>query len=329
MCGSQRIHHVLGLLIRVEIRMVAQAGGVITGVVRSDDDVASSRTDGCERQAFLVALACQVGNVERLEGPLPMGVQHNRSRALTSRMGARGYHQCRGGGGGLTPGADGVVLEMVGIDGAGRREGELDQLPAQLAAAQPGEQIRDRKRAELGRWAVEELPAGGGERLEWRHAFGAAAAAWGEQRHAKDQWHKTLFPKHRVLPPCGLAERNPAKEPAAKSHCQQKETGVSMTCSNLATQPLSATPPYCPVGRTRRAPTPFSMRPSSRSRRRARPVRLPCLSREPANISVGVRGVDAYHRVLVLLAKLGRLFALTLQGPLSTLHKQRVTGGGG
>src|SRR5947208_554505 len=37
MCGSQRIHHVLGLLIRVEIRMVVQAGGVITGVVRSDD----------------------------------------------------------------------------------------------------------------------------------------------------------------------------------------------------------------------------------------------------------------------------------------------------
>src|SRR5437870_9046727 len=101
MCGSQRIHHVLGLLIRVEIRMVVQAGGVITRVVRSDDDVASSRTDGCERQAFLVALACQVGNVERLERPLPMGVQHNRSRALTSRMGARGYHECRGGGGGL------------------------------------------------------------------------------------------------------------------------------------------------------------------------------------------------------------------------------------
>src|SRR5256884_109338 len=127
--------------------MVVQAGGVIAGVVRSDDDVASSRTDNCERQAFLVALACQVGNVERLEGPLPMGVQRNRSRALTSRMGARGYHQCRGSGGGLTTGADGVVLEMVGIDGAGRREDELYQLPAQLAAAQPGEQIRDRKRA--------------------------------------------------------------------------------------------------------------------------------------------------------------------------------------
>src|SRR6267378_5366020 len=159
--------------------MVVQAGGVITGVIRSDNDVASSRTDGCERQAFLVALACQVGNVERLEGPLPMGVQHNRSRALTSRMGARGYHQCRGGGGGLTPGADGVVLEMVGIDGAGRREGELYQLPAHLAAAQPGEQIRDRKRAELGRWAAEELPPVGGDRLEWGHAFGAAAAAGG------------------------------------------------------------------------------------------------------------------------------------------------------
>src|SRR5437016_14468826 len=103
MRGSQRIHHVLGLLIRVEIGMVVQAGGVITGVVRSDDDVASSRTDGCERQAFLVALACQVGNVERLEGPLPMGVQHNRSRALTSRMGARRYDQIRGVGGALRP----------------------------------------------------------------------------------------------------------------------------------------------------------------------------------------------------------------------------------
>src|SRR5947207_5778768 len=112
--------------------MVVQAGGVITGVVRSDDDVASSRTDGCERQAFLVALACQVGNVERLEGPLPMGVQRNRSRALASRMGARGYHQCRGGGGGLTPGADGVVLEMVGIDGAGRREGRSEEHTSEL-----------------------------------------------------------------------------------------------------------------------------------------------------------------------------------------------------
>src|SRR6266699_3515643 len=137
MCGSQRIHHVLGLLIRLEIRMVVQAGGIITGVVRSDDDVASSRTDGCERQAFLVALACQVGNVERLEGPLPMGVQRNRSRALASRMRARGYHECREGGDGHTPGTDGEVVEMVGIDGAGRREGEVYQLPAQLAAAQP------------------------------------------------------------------------------------------------------------------------------------------------------------------------------------------------
>src|SRR5438046_10433031 len=125
MCGSQRIHHVLGLLIRVEIRMVVQAGGVITGVVRSDDDVASSRTDGCERQAFLVALACQVCNVERLEGPLPMGVQHNRSRALTSRRGARGYQQCRGGRGDLSPGSDGAVLEMVCIEGPARRAGEL------------------------------------------------------------------------------------------------------------------------------------------------------------------------------------------------------------
>src|SRR6184192_316779 len=252
MCGSQRIHHVLGLLIRVEIRMVAQAGGVITGVVRSDDDVASSRTDGCERQAFLVALACQVGNVERLEGPLPMGVQHNRSRALTSRMGARGYHQCRGGGGGLTPGADGVVLEMVGIDGAGRREGELYQLPPQLAAAQPGEQIRDRKRAELGRRAVEELPAGGGEGLEWRHAFGAAAVAGGEERHRKDQWHKTLFPKHRVLPPCGLAERNPAKK-------TRWEVSLSTEGDRCVDDPLEAGTCECPT----QNPRPFSMRPSS------------------------------------------------------------------
>src|SRR5256885_13809153 len=126
--------------------MVVQAGGVITGVVRSDDDVASSRTDGCERQAFLVALACQVGNVERLESPLPMGVQHNRSRALASRMGARRYHQRRGGGGDLTPGPYGAATEMVGIAGAGPRADQLDQLPAQMAAAQPGETIRNRQR---------------------------------------------------------------------------------------------------------------------------------------------------------------------------------------
>src|SRR5256885_1350344 len=230
--------------------MVVQAGGVITGVVRSDDDVASSRTDGCERQAFLVALACQVGNVERLESPLPMGVQHNRSRALASRMGARGYHQCRGGGGGLTLGADGVVLEMVGIDGAGRREDELYQLPAQLTAAQPGEQIRDRKRAELGRWVVEELPAGGGQRLEWRHAFGAAVAAWGEQRHAKDQWHKTFLPKHRVLPPCGLAGRK---------FCQETRREVSLsTEGDRCVDDLLEPGKLNPVGlRNRRAPTPF------------------------------------------------------------------------
>src|SRR5947207_13298175 len=114
--------------------MVVQAGGVITGVVRSDDDVASSRTDGRERQAFLVALACQVGNVERLEGPLPMGVQRNRSRALTSRMRARPYHQCCGRGGGLPRGAVGVAHWLVGIVGAVRREGDLYHLPAQLAA---------------------------------------------------------------------------------------------------------------------------------------------------------------------------------------------------
>src|SRR5438874_12011816 len=167
-------------------------------------------------------------------------------------MGARGYHQCRGGGGGLTPGADGVVLEMVGVDGAGRREGELCQLPAQLAAAQPGEQIRDRKRAELGRRPVEELPAGGGQRLEWRHAFGAAAAAWGEQRHSKDQWHKPFFPKHGVLPPCGLAERESCQE-------TRSEVSLSTEGDRYVDDPLEAGTCECPSQNL----TPFSMRPSS------------------------------------------------------------------
>ena len=89
-----------------------------------------------------------------------MCVEHDRARPLAFRVGARGDHECRGGGGSLAPGADRSVFQVIRVDGAGRRE-ELQQRLAHRADAQPGNQIGDRKRAQLGRRVVDELPAGG------------------------------------------------------------------------------------------------------------------------------------------------------------------------
>src|SRR5207248_7635965 len=103
----------------------------------------------------------QVGDVVCLEGRGPVRVKQNGPRALPPRVRATGNHQRAGGCRRLALSADRVILKLIHIDRAGRREGELQQLLALITTAQFGEQVRDRERAQLRRRARDELAAHG------------------------------------------------------------------------------------------------------------------------------------------------------------------------
>ncbi len=120
---GQRIDHVLRLLVAIQIRMIGQRGGVISGVVGGDDDVPLRGEYRRHQQRLTVA--GQSRHVEGLRGIRAMGVQHQRTGSLT-RSGTSGRnHERPGGFSRLTGPADRLILHVVDVHCTGWRKGEL------------------------------------------------------------------------------------------------------------------------------------------------------------------------------------------------------------
>ncbi len=155
--------------------MVGQRRGVVAGIVGRHDDVALGCEHGRENQALAVARGGQIGNVEILVRRRAVGIHDDRSRSLTSCIRPRRHHQRAGSGRGLALRADRLVLQLIHVDGTGRRVRDRDQLLTEAVEAQLRQKIGGRVRTHLGGRNGQQLAARGSGLHRWRAGSGVVA----------------------------------------------------------------------------------------------------------------------------------------------------------
>ena len=155
--GRERIHHVLGLLIAVEIRVIAQRRAVVAHVVRRHHDVAFRREHCGQQQTFAVVRGLQVGDVEGAVRVGAVRIQHDRARALALAGRVVRHHQRRGGGREVSRRIHRLVLHVVDIDPAIRRQQFLRQQLDDLVRGGHGQQLL-RRIGGLERGLADHLP---------------------------------------------------------------------------------------------------------------------------------------------------------------------------
>ncbi len=107
---SQRVDHVLGLLIGDEIGMIIESRCVVAGVIRRDDNVALRRKyrDQVQRLGIL-----QIVHRERTVGGGAVRIEENRPRAGAVRSKPGRHHQHGGRGGGFIRSVHRLVLDVI------------------------------------------------------------------------------------------------------------------------------------------------------------------------------------------------------------------------
>ena len=121
---TQRVNHVIGLLLRQQIRVIGRTRCVVADVVGGDHDPALSGVHRSNQARFAVRGARDV--VVLLNSGAVAIEQHGASTGA-GRIGTRGHHDAARGVGGLVRAADRVVFHVVKIDTALRGASQLKQ----------------------------------------------------------------------------------------------------------------------------------------------------------------------------------------------------------
>ena len=196
----QRIDHVLRLLVAVEVGVVTERRGVVTHVVRRDDDVAFRREHGGDQDRLRVVRGLEVGEVVGLVRVRAVGIQHDRTIALAAAARIVGHHQGAGRRRELARRVHRPVLKVIDVDAAFRRQDCVEDLLGHRPRADECEKFAGRVGGHQ-RHVADQVPTMRRRRgIRWPSHVAIAVVAGSEQRcEHKRQDSKSMESGHRGI----------------------------------------------------------------------------------------------------------------------------------
>ena len=185
--SAQRVHHVLGRLVGIQVRVVGQFRRVVTRVIGRHHDEALRRIGRGNQRGFGIRRAGfvqQVRQVVAFHGRRAMGIQHDRAAAGAVRA-ARGRHQCAGSVGAFAGAAHGAVADVLHIDAALGRAGNGQEVAAARACVELGGKVAGGKKGG-SQWRVLDQRAARRRVVNDAQVVGGVAPAGGQQGCCRD-----------------------------------------------------------------------------------------------------------------------------------------------